>query len=157
MPEVSLSSRPSSAGVDPAGHARAMLEQPVHQRAGGVAIRRVHHQARRLVDRQQVVVFVEDLEMRSPAACGFASRRDVGDAHAQLVAGLHAPGRPRRRRAVDQDIAGLDPFLDAIARHALLVAQVAQQHAIDAHAVVAAIELDRPPVEVTTSQCISRL
>ena len=86
--------------------------------------------------------------MSSASACALRPRPlgNFGDAHPQLVAGLHAPRRPRRRRAVDQDIAGLDPLLDAIARDALLVAQMPQQHAIDAHAVIAAIELDGPPL-----------
>jgi hypothetical protein len=43
-------------------------------------------------------------------------------------------------------VAGLDPLLNAIARDALLVTQMAQQHAIDAHAVITAVEIDRPPV-----------
>ena len=53
---------------------RHVVQQGVEQGAIGMASSRVHHQARRLVDDQDVVVFVDDVELDvlgDPFALGF--------------------------------------------------------------------------------------
>ena len=86
--------------------APAVVEERVDQRARGVARRRVHHQARRLVDRDQVGV-LEQHRQREVLGRHVDRRRRVEDHHdlvagAQLVARLghrprRRPGRRRRR------------------------------------------------------------
>ena len=64
-PLVSLSSRctmPGRATPPMPESGAAMGDQRIDQGAVGIAGRRMHHQAGRLVDHDQVVVFIDDLE-----------------------------------------------------------------------------------------------
>jgi hypothetical protein len=105
----------------------------------------MHDKPGRLVHRQQVIVFIEDFD-REGLGLRPLPRRHLRDADRQFIAGLNAPGRTRRLGAVDQDIAGFDPLLDAIARDTLFVAQMSQQDSIDTYAFVTAIQKNRPPL-----------
>ena len=62
IPDVSLSSRPTSDGRCAGRPLARVPEQRVHHRAGGVLVGRVHDDAGGLVEREQVIVFVEDVE-----------------------------------------------------------------------------------------------
>jgi hypothetical protein len=104
----------------------------------------MHDDPGRLVDGEKIVILIEDVE-RDPLRLRPFALGDFGDADLQLIAGLHSPRRPRRRIAVDQHAAALDPVLNTIAGNRLLFAQMAQQDAVDPQAMIAAIELDRPP------------
>ncbi len=92
------------------GDARSpeVMHQPVQQRAGPVARRRVHHEPRRLVHDQELIVFVEHLDRDR-------LREDGGQcAHGHVtdddVAGTD-PSSRLARLAVDGDHAARDPAL----------------------------------------------
>ena len=75
--------------VADAADLRVPGQQPLHQRAGALAGSRVHHQAGRLVDHEQVLVLVDDGHDDVGIALESAARRDV----------RARPPRARRRRA----------------------------------------------------------
>ena len=104
----------------------------------------MHDQSRRLVDGQQVFVFVEHIEGNDFGGRTTARLRRF-ETDAKLIAGLHPPRRSRRRLAVDQHVAGIDPFLNPIAGDAPLVAEVAVEHEVHPHARIAAVESEDAP------------
>ncbi len=114
---------PARVLVEPVHDARArqrgqrgrVMQQRVLQRAVAVAAARMHDEAGRLVEDEERVVLVHDRErdrLRGHAVVG--RRRRFGDddrlAAVQLVARRHDD------RRADDDLAGLDPALEAIAR-----------------------------------------
>ena len=96
-PEVSRSSRWTRPGAHAfAGQRCDVREQRVDQRAVGRAVRGMRHHAGRLVDDQQVVVFVDDVERdRFGLGAERARRLDrVLDAVAGLEQRARLPGAP---------------------------------------------------------------
>ena len=96
----------------------------------------------RLVDDEQVVVFVDGRRaaaLRPPAA---AAACRSGSSIVRLSPAASAPTTRATRPPVDRDRAGVDQPLNPVACERPGRAEVAQQHAIDANADVAAI--DRP-------------
>ncbi len=97
-----------------AGEVLAMVQQSLHERAGGIARAGVHDEAGGLVHHEQVGVFVQDRE-RDVLRLHFGLRRGRGNVHRDLVA------FPQRLRAagggaVAPDLAGFDQGLHARAR-----------------------------------------
>src|SRR6185312_2232866 len=102
------------AGARDAGERRRVVQQRVLQRAAAVARARVDDETGRLVDDDDRVVLVHDRERDRLAGVrrvGLDGRR--GDA--QPLAAGEAMTR-RAHGAVDGDVAGGDPALDAVAR-----------------------------------------
>ncbi len=78
----------------------AMGDQRIDQRAGGVAGGRVHHEARRLVDDDELVVLVDDVERDRFALRLRRLRRR--QRHADGVAGIDGRGRIADRARRDR-------------------------------------------------------
>ena len=90
------------------GQLRAMVQQRVQQRAVLVSCRRVHHQARRLVDHQQGAVFIQDIQL-DRLGLPLALHLPLG-IQGQLLAAVHAVARALAL-AINQQAAVLDPAL----------------------------------------------
>ena len=75
--------------LDPADAAQIVhgVQQGVHQRAGLVARRRMHHHAPRLVDHRYILVLVKDLQRNIFFFYGQLHR--VGDGQLHRIAGIH--------------------------------------------------------------------
>ena len=89
----------------------AMGDQRIDEGAGLIAGRRMHDQAGRLVDDDQLGVLVDDVERDRLRLRGRRLRRRHG--HGDLVAGTEAPARLGHRHAVDFHGAGEDERLGA--------------------------------------------
>ena len=104
-------------------------------------VRRVHDETGGLVEREQVVVLVQDVEadvfglhriaLQGGRACGERDGHDVP----QRCTRRHAANR----RAVHGDLAVLDPGLDAGACGGIDVGQVPPQHEVEPLPGVAAV------------------
>ncbi len=113
--------RPAGA-ADP-GELGIAVEQEVGQGAGRAAGAGMHRDAGRLVDGDQVLVFVEDGERPRLRLDPFGDRRRR--AHHQPLAGHDQHARLGGRRAIDADQARCQPALQAAARQAERFGQVA--------------------------------
>ena len=97
---------------------RVIGQQPIEQGALPVAGRRMHHQTGRLIDHQNMGIFISDAQVhglrQKPARLGIGQRcvhpHQQGFAPVNLMFGLC------NRSAVHIDPTGLDPLLQAIAR-----------------------------------------
>ncbi len=93
-------------GLEP----RQVMQQAVHERAARIAGARVHHEASRFVEDEQVLVLEHDVEfygLRCDAHLGLGSRLEFDDLSARhLVAGAFRP-------AVDAYRAVQQPLLEA--------------------------------------------
>ena len=93
-----------------AGEVAHVVQERVHQRAGGVAGRRVNHESRGFVDREDVLVLVEH---RQRNGLGLDRRRPrLGDVDLDVLAGAdHVRSLGRRPRKADGALSDqpLDP------------------------------------------------
>ena len=105
----------------------------------------VHDDARRLVEREQMVVFVDDVERdvfgRHRPACGVSWRGR--EHHGHDVAERGAGRDTVDGRAVHADHAVLDPRLHARARGGFDAGEMAAQHEIEAPPGVATVRGER--------------
>ena len=88
--------------ADPRQRRPAMGDQGIHERAPGVAGRRMHHQSGRLVDDDQMIVLVDDGE-----GDVFALQRRIGRRRhldADRLAWFDSASRLQYRPAVDADL-----------------------------------------------------
>ena len=140
-PEVSLSSRCTMPARGSARGPRVARQQAVEQGARPVARRRVHHQAGRLVQHQQVVVFVQ--HRQAPSARGRKARlSSVGTSSSAT----RWPARTLRdavsaHRAVDPHMAALDQLLQVAARE---LRRQRHQHLVQALAMLGRCDGDAP-------------
>jgi hypothetical protein len=105
----------------------------------------VDDDARRLVDRDQVLVFVQDVERkvlgrhRGPGRSGIGRQGDRQD-----VASRHAGRGAADRPAVDRHAACSDPGLHARARRLRQARKMTANHEIEPPAVIAAVGHNTP-------------
>src|SRR5690554_4245289 len=94
-----------NAGPGQVFHFRRIVQQRIHQGAVGMARRRVHHQPGRLVDHQQVLVFVHDIQrdrLGFPGNLHFRLGVQVQNVvHHDFVPGLTGFAVHRQRPAFD--------------------------------------------------------
>ena len=92
---------------------RAWPHEKVHQRSGRLRVSRVHDDARRFVDREQVMVFEKDVE-RAGIRLDAPSEGEGGFGN---IDRQHVAGRDSRRdtangSAIDADGSSIDPRLN---------------------------------------------
>lgn len=109
------------AGTRHIDNVRYVVQQGVEQRAVGMASSRVHHQARRLVDHQDVIVFIDDVQgdvLGDPFSLGLlfgsqfkngtavddVARTDHRPIHSQ--AAVLDPGGKARARVLGKELCG---------------------------------------------------
>ena len=138
-PDVSLSSRVRMPGVTRAAVAQ-MPEQAVERRAGRLFVGGVRDDAGRLVDDQQVVVFVHDrraLPARPPGGRA-APHRAAASTRIAAPSSTVADGRVTTR-ASNLDRAVFDPPLRHGARQSRHLGDAADEHLVEPPAGVAAV------------------
>ena len=132
--------------IEPADQRRAAAgrprpgvpEQRVHQRACRVSERRMHDDPRRLVEREQVIILIENGE-RDILRRGRGARLHAGERDCHDVARRGARGHAAHGAAVDRDLAAFDPRLDTRTRRGVHIGQVPAEHQVEAQAHVPAI------------------
>ena len=107
-------------------------QQAVEQRARPVTGRRVHHQTGRLVDDEQVIIFIDHLQIHG---FGLEGHRLLGGAHfhAQLVTHRHFGRRLGQHLAIERDRAIGQQLLQIAARE---LGYAQRQHLVGALAMV---------------------
>lgn len=114
-------------------------DEPVHERAGGLCVRRMDDQPRRLVHNQEMLVFEENREGR---AIGFdrpdTVRGKIRNVDRHYVAGRDARRDPANGLTIDADGSSIDPRLDPGAG-GLEVRQMSAKHEIQPPPGIAAI------------------
>ncbi len=140
-PLVSLSRRWTIPARGSSPRLRIARQQAVEQRAAPVARRRVHHQPRRLVDHQQVLVLVHHRQRHRLGAEGLALRRGPQlDASASPALTRWA-GR-LARRPLTATAPPFDQLLQVAARE---LGHQLRQRLVQAHAVPGCVERELAP------------
>ncbi len=112
--------------ADPGQAVAAMGDQRVDQRAAGMPRRRVHDEARRLVEHDQRIVLVDDVE-RDCLGRGLC-RLGLGQRHSNNVAGIDRRGRIADCARLDRHLTGQDQRLQSRARQRR---DLRRQHAVE--------------------------